>query len=331
MGYGYGNFRNNGIPKLTNYKEAFDWWNNTKPIRGREVDTRPLGHRRRVDEYQIRKADDGTIECVLWRDAVVKFKPDGTIRLGNPFYSSTSVANFINDILHNSRVSAYIFDFDLVIKVFDGDYLIEQRAGDWGVKDFKDTDGNVYDIPDESVGLDENYHFLEDKPEVMRKIKRKALREVMERYKPFTEYMSNYHKVNGEVYSLKDYHKGGYNLIGGMYRNWGAQDAIQAGTKLMELLTDKTDRQYDSYYYALMMLVDATSGSFVYDLSRGEKRVQLSSIQKTFEKFIKGVHRDEVLDITYRTDNRVVRRRYREYFFKRWDFLIKGLKDKGLV
>ena len=329
MGYGYGNYRNNGIPKLSNYKEAFDWWNSIKPIRGREVDTRPLGYRRRVDEYQIRKADDGTIECLLWRDAVIKFKPDGTIRLGNPFYSTTSVANFITDIMPH-KVRAYIFDFDLVVKVFDGDYLTEQRAGDWGVKDFKDADGNVYDLPDESVGLDENYHFLEDKPEVMRKIKRKALREVMERYKPFTEYMCNYHKLNGEVYMLGDYFNRNYDL-GGMYRNWGAQDAIEAGTKLMSFLTDKTDSQYDSYYHALMMLVDAASGSFVYDLSRGEKRVQLSSIQKTFEKFIKGVHRDEVLDITYRTDNRVVRRRYREYFYKRWDFLIKGLKDKGLV
>ncbi len=43
------------VPRIADYKEAYKKWNDTKPLRGRSEDIRPLGERRDVDTYSIRK------------------------------------------------------------------------------------------------------------------------------------------------------------------------------------------------------------------------------------------------------------------------------------
>jgi len=48
----YGHHRNSGIPLINDYATALKLWEDTKPIRGRAIDTRPLGHRRN-DHYLI--------------------------------------------------------------------------------------------------------------------------------------------------------------------------------------------------------------------------------------------------------------------------------------
>ena len=43
------------VPRVMNYRHAEQLHNNTKPIRGREPEIRPLGNRRDANTYHIRK------------------------------------------------------------------------------------------------------------------------------------------------------------------------------------------------------------------------------------------------------------------------------------
>ena len=89
----YGHHRNSGIHTLTNYNEAFHKWESTKPIRGRGVDVRPLGHRRSADQYKIELLPEGGVACVLYKTPVVTFFEDGDIRILNDNWNSVSTCN----------------------------------------------------------------------------------------------------------------------------------------------------------------------------------------------------------------------------------------------
>lgn len=88
------------VPTLFDYDHAHRWWNNTKPIRGRDNDLRPLAERRYADCYNIRKnPHNDAIECVLYQTPVVTFMPDGEIHIRNGGWATTSTHMFINEIL----------------------------------------------------------------------------------------------------------------------------------------------------------------------------------------------------------------------------------------
>lgn len=79
------------------YKNKFD---NTKPIRGRDVEIRPIGQRRRDWEKVTRKdLGDGTFAyCAkLYDTEVVEYHPDGSIVLRIGGWATPSTAEFINE------------------------------------------------------------------------------------------------------------------------------------------------------------------------------------------------------------------------------------------
>lgn len=88
------------VPTFIDYFNAHRWWENTKPIRGRNVDLRPLAERRYADCYSIRKdSQTDAIECVLYRTPVVTFMPDGEIHVRNGGYATASTHMFIQEVL----------------------------------------------------------------------------------------------------------------------------------------------------------------------------------------------------------------------------------------
>ena len=79
------------VPRIRTYAEALKKYSNTKPIRGRDGDPVPLGERRHVDTYSIRKnVWTDTIELVLYRTPVIKFKTDDEVVVGFGQWSSAS-------------------------------------------------------------------------------------------------------------------------------------------------------------------------------------------------------------------------------------------------
>jgi RNase P/RNase MRP subunit p29 len=88
------------VPTLIDYFNAHRWWENTKPIRGRSVDLRPLAERRYADCYSIRKHPaNQAIECVLYKTPVVSFMPDGEIHVNNGGWATPSTHMFIEEVL----------------------------------------------------------------------------------------------------------------------------------------------------------------------------------------------------------------------------------------
>jgi hypothetical protein len=94
------------VPRINSYAEAIKKFNNTKPIRGRDGDPVPLGERRNVDTYSIRKnVWTDAVELVLYRTPVIKFtvEDEVVINIGN--WPSASTCQFISRVL--SGVGAY--------------------------------------------------------------------------------------------------------------------------------------------------------------------------------------------------------------------------------
>lgn len=86
------------VPRMFDYQHALDWYNNSIPIRGREPEIRPLGERRDVDTYSIRKNGDD-VELVLYKTPVITFRTNGEIVLQTCGWSSVSTHQFIARVL----------------------------------------------------------------------------------------------------------------------------------------------------------------------------------------------------------------------------------------
>jgi len=86
------------VPRVMNYTDALEIYNKVKPLRGRSPEVRPLGERRDVDTYQIRKNDEA-IELVLYKTPVITFMPDGEVVLFTNGYDTVSTHQFIHRVL----------------------------------------------------------------------------------------------------------------------------------------------------------------------------------------------------------------------------------------
>jgi len=89
------------VPRVSTYKHARKIYNEAVPIRGRAEEVRPLGRRKDADTYWCRMKKDGSeaIELVLYRTAVLTFKPNGDIVVQTNGYSTQSTHEFIGQVL----------------------------------------------------------------------------------------------------------------------------------------------------------------------------------------------------------------------------------------
>ena len=111
------------VPKIDNYAQALKRYDNTKPIKGRDEAPRPLGERRDVDTYSIRKnVWTNAIELVLYRTPVIKFTVEDEVIINIDNWPSASTCQFISRVL--SGVGAYRVRGEVVLG-FSG---VEARA-----------------------------------------------------------------------------------------------------------------------------------------------------------------------------------------------------------
>lgn len=137
------------VPRIANYTEAYAKWNNTKPMRGRSDDKRPLGERRDVDTYSIRKnVWTEAIELVLYQTPVIKFTADDEVVLNHGRWPSASTCQFISRVLAGvgaSRVRGEVVlgfstaDGRVIQKLGQDEELVLVRSGDgrWQPKQIK--------------------------------------------------------------------------------------------------------------------------------------------------------------------------------------------------
>ena len=86
------------VPRVETYALAKNLFDSIKPIRGRDPEIRPLGNRRDADSYWVRMNGDD-VEFVLYKSAVITYKPDGGVVLTPDTYSTVSTHQFFDRVL----------------------------------------------------------------------------------------------------------------------------------------------------------------------------------------------------------------------------------------
>ena len=171
------------VPRIHSYAEALKKYDNTKPMRGRSDDVRPLGERRDADTYSIRKnVWTNAIECVLYRTPVVTFTTEDEVKIKFGTWSSASTCQFITRVLGGvgayrvkgqvvlgfvGNVKAVIADHEELVLVRDGngawtpkvkqtlyDYRVNRREANnvrKSVSQFRDYMAGVAKLKEERV------------------------------------------------------------------------------------------------------------------------------------------------------------------------------------
>lgn len=168
------------VPIFREYAQAHTWWENTKPVRGRSVDLRPLAERRYADCYSIRKNADESIECVLYKTPVVTFRKDGEIEVRNGGYVTASTHMFIQEVLgtgisaRGQRGRSIVSINGAVFSMGDAEVLRLRKA----------KDGLL-----EAITTQTHYAY---------RINRKGANIVRARYKEFYNYFKGFIKLRAE-------------------------------------------------------------------------------------------------------------------------------------
>ena len=179
------------LPMVVSFYDALERFNNTKPIRGRAPEIRPLGIRRRHEaSIDVMRDEHGEVEYVdlkLWGARVMSFWRDEPHVMvihapdSNRYFQSTTTASFIQEVtgysclLNDHKLKFYVggkHRATAIYPLFDGMKI--KRALDNGTSCL---------------------HVLNPEPTHAYRADRKALREELEKYQPFVEYVTNMAKI----------------------------------------------------------------------------------------------------------------------------------------
>ena len=111
------------VPQVTTYALAKKIHDSIVPIRGRSPEIRPLGNRRDADSYWVRMNGDD-VEFVLYKSAVITYKPDGGVVLTPDTYSTVSTHQFFARVL---GVGANAVRQNTVITIGDKRYTVRGK------------------------------------------------------------------------------------------------------------------------------------------------------------------------------------------------------------
>jgi len=179
MGWGNG-YRNSGITRIFSYEQALKQFNDTKPIRGRDVECRPLGHRDRP-HFSIKLNEQQEVECCDYNaKPAVTFKPNGEVLL-KPQWISVSSCAFIQEVL---GIGSSQIDYKIRVELASGTFVVPKLEGLVIKRD--PERGN-------------NYHPISVKPNVVHHIKRGVANNVRSQYADVFGYAHGYFKLGATI------------------------------------------------------------------------------------------------------------------------------------
>lgn len=161
------------------YAQFKSQYDGTKPIRGRAVEARPIGKRRR--DWELIEMDGDVVACRLYNTQVVRYYPDGNIGLRCDNWQSPSTAEFVH--MH-SPWTCYKRNKKLWVMVPNGDskymhYPIPKE-------------GELIFQPTESGGWEPISEIVIEKQVV----NRKKAKEVRTPYQPFLTWAKTFLKLS---------------------------------------------------------------------------------------------------------------------------------------
>jgi hypothetical protein len=314
--FGYG--RNSGIHWLRDYGDALHKYESTTDIRGRtEEPKRPLGHRRSTSQYSIRKEDDGTIACVLYRSPVVRFKPDGDIILRDFSYPTISTCYFMEEVL-GGRVRTQLFNHSICITVGT---TVSRMATDTDLVLRKNGEGNLYIV---NPSRETTHHIVRGMPNKVRK-----------QFDEFAKYAEGMLKVrdNG-TFLAQEYDDMFTKLtdeerlkVNRLYKDMpscldrpdyvGFAESIK---QFVDLAKDTSVDKHVSHYKALLTMAHSF-GAVSWGSNYGVVgyRISMGSIEHGLRAIAMGIDRDKVFKTIEVPEGQIVRDRYADYFKGGWN------------
>ena len=185
------------MPRLTNYADAAQREAETKPIRGRTPEVKPLGRRNQA-WWQIKREENGDI-CVYCGPLVLlRYRPDDTLHIYDLGYWNKATYNDV--ICQVSGISTFTEDGKMWAHVDNGRYLIRPspRRKYLGEGKYADPTGpmpeNIFKRVEKfAQGHNQTHGYLTwsyvNPPSLTaHAIRRKEMRMVRERYANFTAY-----------------------------------------------------------------------------------------------------------------------------------------------
>ena len=297
----YGHHRNSGIHMLANYGEALHKFESTLPIRGRRETIKPLGHRRNVDMYWMRQAEDKSIECMLYKTPVVTYYEGGKIVIKDDGYKSVSTANFIGETL---GINAKIFNYNLVVEIH-GEYNVPNG----GLVLARNEEGKLRPL---DVQATFNH-----------KINRKNLTNVRNQYKDFIDYLKGMCKLMGDEGFDKNVVSDCRNKYADdVGRRYFTFDCRQISFKrsvdiFMDFINDTNPQTKTQSFYEALLLVAYEAGVHSYR----DPSVRLTEDKATalIDRLLIGMNRDTVLTRVEVPSGEVKRDTYATYFHGGWN------------
>ena len=186
------------VPRIRDYAEAIKQFNNSKPIRGRNEEKRPLGDRRNVDTYSIRKnVWTEAVECVLYRTPVIKFTTEGEIILNIDNWPSASTCQFINRVIRG--VSANRVRGDVVLHFADNSKAMLPAKGELALA--QDSNGRWFPKVKQVL-----YDY---------RVSRKEANNVRKQVSQFKDYLSGVIKLKSEERVINEgtHYERRFNLV----------------------------------------------------------------------------------------------------------------------
>ena len=171
------------VPRIHDYAQALRIHDNTKPLRGRSPEIKPLGARRDADTYHIRKNGD-SVELVLYKTPVITFMPDGEVMLFVDSYNTVSTHQFISHVL---GVSAWGVRRTTVLNINNSKYTLADKDK---LRLRKDVSGN--------------WQVLNASQQWTWRLDRKAVTNVRSKYGEFYKYLKGF--VNLRTENIKISH-----------------------------------------------------------------------------------------------------------------------------
>jgi hypothetical protein len=292
----YGQYRNSGIHLLGRYAQALEKFERTIPIRGREVECRPLGHRNRTHFSIDKDKTTGNILCYEQgnysretKRASITFRPNGEVYI-NPNWQSISSAGFIYDVL---GVYAKIFDGDVIISLGRGNYRVTQH----GVTIKRDEEGKY-------VAVNYVRQFTHS-------VKRKETNIVRSKYSEFRDFVSGFIKLRGNALITHDELE---EIFGFTIKEDEYGDGKTYKRKIINKPSMVFSKPEDMQNLFNLVASDDPTDRFkaaVMVCSYGHSwRASESLVFETLDKCILAHHKAEVFAVTEVSEGQIVRDRY---------------------
>ena len=174
------------LPMVVSFYDALEIYNNTKPIRGRSPEVRPLGLRRRHEASIDVRHEEGVVTEVilsLFRNPVISFRAaDPRVihfhATDKRYLACTTRASFIESVI---GLSCRLNDHKL--KIYQGDHVIEVFDGMKAQKDIQTWRLTV----------------LNPQTRYAYRVSRAAINDVVSKYDEFINYCKSMSKVAPEI------------------------------------------------------------------------------------------------------------------------------------